>query len=562
MASLSSGASRHETSGSRDYSVLPNIRQSENHQQDASNVRRSENIFVDAYEPVRGSRKSSVSRYETQAVEPRPTASWNESPHARTPVSEVKAPLTRQVIVENPFMFFCNNCDREIDANEPRIQCNDCEDYDSCASCHLSGRMSGTHTFAHRFEIIQPGDIPTSRNVPTQPPIVPAKPGGKGKSIADQKVNTPTPPTSPLERLTLNQSMPPAKQAAFTKPPGTAEASQGETWTWLCAIIDGEKIVSKQGKNLFNAIFNYIDNLYEPFGAGQLNAEKIVHARTFWLAPDAKTWWIKRSRKTETGLRSSSSISMVSSSLHDDQFPIERFLERMDVSDSDNGYYDDTKRTTEPTYYDRDDPYGRERDDAYYRDYDRDDRYRRDDPYYRDDRYDRSSNVIVVRDRSKPAVKVTREGFYRFCGEHMFAFPELAWQETSAMLAAIPDKYKSTLPKGCPAKECFPEKDYETNRRMNDLIASFPDLSFLVYDTTANKPRREIAGQDKARANTSTAPRTPNPDEYAYHRSPNARLDDDSVYIVRETPTTRRERDTGRERSGQSNSRYTDRIYV
>ncbi|KAJ6263593.1 hypothetical protein Dda_2161 [Drechslerella dactyloides] len=421
----------HETSGAREYVPFGSSPEYENSQARRSSVAANENLASSAPKVVRASQQSS-NWYETQAVEPNPGNYQHEYLVRPAPVAdEVTAK------VEKPFKFFCDNCDREIGTDEPRIHCNDCEDYDSCSFCHLSGRMSGKHTSAHRFQIIKPSEQPGSK---LQDKSTRSKSDQQARRTDGQNSN-PTMATSPQSAIPHKPVQ--SSQSLSAGKSTTASGIREEQWGWLGRIKNGKKEISPQAKNLFNAIFDYIDNMYEPFGAGHLTAKKLMHARTFWLPPKAKKWWFDNAREAELEREDPRYLHY--------QSMLEDLLEEMDID-------------TGPSKYDRVDT----------------------------SRSSRSSwNGWQI-------AQVKREEFYKLCTEHMFAFPNISWRETAAMIKAIPDAYKTLLPSGYPAETCFPARDHATDWRLTNLRGKYPTWSFLIYSTDARNSKASVLFKQRA----------------------------------------------------------------
>lgn len=173
--------------------------------------------------------------------------------------------------------LLCRNCRVEIGPEQPRIRCLVCTEPFSCANCHLSGRMGGGHSYEHRFEIVQPRPSPLLSEA--------------FKMVA-------TPPGASASTEALSETEKPTKEILLTAPVQQATATRdkmhtdtersAEAWT-------DRKWVREDGRpnyeilSIFcDVVFDYIDNMYEPFGSGKWHQEKILHGRTFWLGASAK----------------------------------------------------------------------------------------------------------------------------------------------------------------------------------------------------------------------------------------------------------------------------------
>ncbi|EWC44419.1 hypothetical protein DRE_06787 [Drechslerella stenobrocha 248] len=309
---------RHETSGSRDYAaVSTNLKLENSHIECISQGEGNENALVrggGAY-PNSGN-PNAITWYETQAKEPEYEYKYQlqddsapvELEPAETDIAGGDVDFVR---------FVCDNCSREIELDQPRIHCNDCTGYDSCADCHLSGRMSGTHTFAHRFQIIQPERQPTreamqyndSQKEFVPPavsvlrdatkslrPVLPKSEVGV-KTRATMRSDNSAPEPVQFASMDRKDQGPHWSITPSTSPVASSSPTPKRAWTWL-GRSEGRKF-SGQAVNLFTTIFDYVDNMYEPFGAGELSPEKFLHARCFWLDPKQKRELFSQAYKGE-----------------------------------------------------------------------------------------------------------------------------------------------------------------------------------------------------------------------------------------------------------------------
>ncbi|KAF3933625.1 hypothetical protein ABW19_dt0209390 [Dactylella cylindrospora] len=121
---------------------------------------------------------------------------------------------------------------------------------------------------------------PKSSNESTKKPY-----HGIDAFFAPRPPTPPSPIAQPQRDFQQSSSEGETRSTPKRKEKGTAAAQLPKTWAWF-----GEDKHKSFGlaMALFDAVFDYIDNMYEPYAAGKLSPEKFILARCFWLPPGDK----------------------------------------------------------------------------------------------------------------------------------------------------------------------------------------------------------------------------------------------------------------------------------
>jgi hypothetical protein len=53
--------------------------------------------------------------------------------------------------------YICHSCETAFSFNRARVHCLVCPDYNSCADCHVTESVSGTHHTEHDYEVYRQG---------------------------------------------------------------------------------------------------------------------------------------------------------------------------------------------------------------------------------------------------------------------------------------------------------------------------------------------------------------------------------------------------------------------
>ncbi|KAK0752375.1 hypothetical protein B0T18DRAFT_89581 [Schizothecium vesticola] len=110
-----------------------------------------------------------------------------------------------QAVDPGDMVAVCDGCGRDIGSAAHRVQCTVCYDYDLCASCFQSGKVSKNHSSDHKVShvlntlLLMPDDLVPAREA-VNPPINVAK-GRKNWSLVQLMPNTPANPSN----LTITQ---------------------------------------------------------------------------------------------------------------------------------------------------------------------------------------------------------------------------------------------------------------------------------------------------------------------------------------------------------------------
>ncbi|KAK6540081.1 hypothetical protein TWF694_008911 [Orbilia ellipsospora] len=385
----------------------------------------------------------------------------SSKPYGRYETAAADSYPVSEVWIENIFVYSCDNCGKELTVDQPRIRCHDCEDYDLCANCHLSGRWSGSHSFAHRFEIIQPQPQKTARpetpkqveapkesNTPKQSEAstekkteekdpqkekkmeekdpqkekktkedsdLPSYDEEKGYSKIEKNEGLASEPSVPTQAPTVETTPLTSRyEKEFSQLMKESEAAWKGSWhpiSWnknddtTSGIRTADDIRHDAGRAriLCSAIFDYINDMYEPFQESKFTSKKFLYSRSFWLPFRDKEVFFEKVGSTK--------------------FELVSALERIGVVTFEKRGFPFTK-----TYMDR-------------------------------------SAFIVFHTRM------------------MAMFPRIYWEETCAMINFIPAAYLQFLPKGPPPRSCFPaagSKDRDFVAKWTGAVEGFSGFHHII----------------------------------------------------------------------------------
>ncbi|KAF3933636.1 hypothetical protein ABW19_dt0210152 [Dactylella cylindrospora] len=316
--------------------------------------------------------------------------------------------------------------------------------------------MGGSHTFHHRFEIIQPPPAPvTSKREVLPPPPEDSHVAGQsstGSGVEEsgwktviggesfEKEGVARMECESEEHKASASALAPGYVAAASSPATTPALPTPDIWTQLVGPGD---VIHEIATKLFDVIFDYIDSTYEPFGAGELSAEKFVHSRCFWMSVDKKKAVFQNAARMGN-YRHHENIR--------DWNPLTYYLGGLKLS----------PRTTYKTY--QFETPNRE--------------------------WKLISPKYLGYEIRTP--HLSRHGFQQLCICRMLGYPGIVAGEIGNMLDILPEEYRRRLPRGKPGRELFPQRGHDGYKSwLWDELGGEMGLRFIIGEESGEDEKYE-----------------------------------------------------------------------